>query len=70
MELMDAVDSYIPEPTRDVDQPFLMPVEDIFTIQGNAEQWQRDVLNRGIIKVNEPVEIVGIKDTELGMHGR
>ncbi|MEZ5344107.1 MAG: elongation factor Tu [Pyrinomonadaceae bacterium] len=63
MELMDAVDSYIPEPTRDVDQPFLMPVEDIFTIQGRGTV-ATGRIERGIIKVNEPVEIVGIKDTQ------
>ncbi|MCB1022789.1 MAG: elongation factor Tu [Acidobacteria bacterium] len=63
LELMAAVDSYIPEPTRDIDQPFLMPVEDIFTIQGRGTV-ATGRIERGIIKVNEPVEIVGIKDTQ------
>lgn len=62
-ELMAAVDSYIPEPTRDTDKPFLMPVEDIFTIQGRGTVATGRV-ERGIIKVNEPVEIVGIRDTQ------
>jgi len=62
-ELMAAVDSYIPEPTRDTDKPFLMPVEDIFTIQGRGTV-ATGRIERGIIKVNEPVEIVGIKDTQ------
>ena len=62
-ELMDAVDSYIPEPVRDVDQPFLMPVEDIFTIQGRGTVATGRV-ERGIVKVNEPVEIVGVKETQ------
>lgn len=62
-ELMAAVDAYIPEPTRDTDKPFLMPVEDIFTIQGRGTV-ATGRIERGIIKVNEPVEIVGIKDTQ------
>jgi elongation factor Tu len=62
-ELMAAVDSYIPEPTRDTDKPFLMPVEDIFTIQGRGTV-ATGRIERGIVKVNEPVEIVGIKDTQ------
>ncbi|NNE66779.1 MAG: elongation factor Tu [Pyrinomonadaceae bacterium] len=62
-ELMDAVDSYIPEPERETDKPFLMPVEDIFTIQGRGTV-ATGRIERGIVKVNEPVEIVGIKDTQ------
>jgi elongation factor Tu len=62
-ELMAAVDSYIPQPVRDTDKPFLMPVEDIFTIQGRGTV-ATGRIERGIIKVNEPVEIVGIKDTQ------
>jgi elongation factor Tu len=62
-ELMAAVDSFIPEPTRDTDKPFLMPVEDIFTIQGRGTV-ATGRIERGIIKVNEAVEIVGIKDTQ------
>jgi elongation factor Tu len=61
-DLMQAVDDYIPTPTRETDKPFLMPVEDIFTIQGRGTV-ATGRIERGIIKVNEPVEIVGIKDT-------
>ena len=61
-ELMAAVDSYIPTPARAIDQPFLMPVEDIFTIQGRGTVATGRV-ERGIVKVNEQVEIVGIRDT-------
>ena len=63
MELMDAVDSYIPTPERDVDKPFLMPVEDIFTITGRGTVATGRV-ERGTIKVGDPVEIVGIKATK------
>jgi elongation factor Tu len=63
LELMDAVDSYIPEPERETDKPFLMPVEDIFTIQGRGTV-ATGRIERGIVKVNEPVEIIGIKDTQ------
>ena len=63
LELMEAVDSYIPEPERETDKPFLMPVEDIFTIQGRGTV-ATGRIERGVIKVNEPVEIVGIKDTQ------
>ncbi len=62
MELMDAVDTYIPTPERDVDKPFLMPVEDIFTITGRGTVATGRV-ERGTIKVGDPVEIVGIKAT-------
>ena len=61
-ELMDAVDSYIPTPARDFEKPFLMPVEDIFTIQGRGTVATGRV-ERGKVKVNETVEIVGIKPT-------
>ena len=61
-ELMAAVDEYIPTPMRETDKPFLMPVEDIFTIQGRGTV-ATGRIERGIINVNEPVEIVGIKDT-------
>jgi len=63
LELMAAVDSYIPEPVRDIDQPFLMPVEDIFTIQGRGTV-ATGRIERGIAKVNEAVEIIGIRDTQ------
>ena len=62
MKLMDAVDAYIPTPTRDVDKPFLMPVEDIFTITGRGTVATGRV-ERGVIKMGDPVEIVGIKAT-------
>jgi elongation factor Tu len=62
-ELMDAVDSFIPEPKRDVDKPFLMPVEDVFSISGRGTVATGRV-ERGIIKVGEEVEVVGIKDTQ------
>jgi elongation factor Tu len=61
-ELMAAVDSYIPTPVREVEKPFLMPVEDIFTIQGRGTVATGRV-ERGRVKVNEAVEIVGIRDT-------
>ena len=58
-ELMDAVDSYIPTPERPVDQPFLMPVEDVFTITGRGTVATGRV-ERGVVKVSDPVEIVGL----------
>ena len=61
-ELMAAVDSYIPTPAREVDKPFLMPVEDIFSISGRGTVATGRV-ERGIVKVGETVEIVGIRDT-------
>ena len=60
-ELMDAVDNYIPTPDRKADQPFLMPVEDVFTISGRGTVATGRV-ERGIVKKNEPVEIVGLKE--------
>ncbi|MDX6576234.1 MAG: elongation factor Tu, partial [Blastocatellia bacterium] len=62
LELMDAVDSYIPTPVRDIEKPFLMPVEDIFTIQGRGTVATGRV-ERGKVKVNETVEVVGIRPT-------
>src|SRR5256712_6080021 len=62
MELMDAVDSYFPEPTRDIDKPFLMPIEDVFTITGRGTVVTGRV-ERGMVKVGEEVEIVGIRPT-------
>ncbi len=61
MELMDAVDSFIPEPQRATDKPFLMPIEDIFTITGRGTVATGRV-ERGVLHVNEEVEIVGIKE--------
>jgi elongation factor Tu len=62
-ELMDAVDDYIPQPTREVDKPFLMPVEDVFTITGRGTVVTGRI-ERGVIKVNETVDIIGIRDTK------
>ena len=62
-ELMDSVDAYIPEPTRDTDKPFLMPVEDVFTITGRGTVATGRV-ERGTIKINEEAEIIGIKETK------
>ena len=62
-ELMEAVDTYIPTPERDIEKPFLMPVEDIFTIQGRGTVATGRV-ERGKVKVNEAVEIVGIRPTK------
>ena len=61
MELMDTVDSYIPEPTRENDKPFLMPVEDVFTITGRGTVATGRV-ERGSLNLNEEIEIVGIKE--------
>ena len=60
MDLMKAVDEFIPQPTREVDKPFLMPVEDVFTITGRGTVVTGRI-ERGIVKVNEEVEIVGIR---------
>ena len=62
MELMDAVDTAIPEPEREIDKPFLMPVEDVFTITGRGTVVTGRV-ERGIVKVSEEIEIVGIRPT-------
>jgi elongation factor Tu len=59
MELMDAVDSFIPEPERDVDRPFLMPVEDVFSITGRGTVGTGRI-ERGVVKVGEEIEIIGI----------
>jgi elongation factor Tu len=61
-ELMEAVDSYIPQPAREIDKPFLMPIEDVFSISGRGTVVTGRV-ERGQVKVGEEVEIVGIKDT-------
>jgi elongation factor Tu len=62
LELMDAVDAHIPEPTRQVDKPFLMPIEDIFSISGRGTVVTGRV-ERGQVKVNEDIEIVGFGET-------
>jgi len=61
-ELMEAIDAYIPDPVRDTDKPFLMPIEDVFSISGRGTVVTGRV-DRGVIKVGEDVEIVGIKET-------
>ena len=61
-ELLDACDSYIPEPVRDIDKPFLMPIEDVFSISGRGTVVTGRV-DRGIVTVGDEVEIIGIKDT-------
>ena len=63
MELVAALDSYVPEPTRDLDKPFLMPIEDVFSIKGRGTV-ATGRIEQGIIKLNDPVEIVGIKATQ------
>jgi elongation factor Tu len=62
-ELVKAVDEFIPDPVRDIDKPFLMPVEDVFTIQGRGTVVTGRV-SRGLLKLNEEIEIVGLKDTK------
>jgi len=62
MKLMDAVDAYIPQPARAVDKPFLMPVEDVFSISGRGTVVTGRV-ERGVIKVNEEIEIIGLRPT-------
>jgi elongation factor Tu len=61
--LMDAVDSYIPTPARDIDKPFLMPVEDVFSISGRGTVVTGRI-ERGIVKVGEEIDIIGIKDLQ------
>ena len=63
LELMEAVDSYIPQPDRPIDQPFLMPVEDVFSISGRGTVCTGRV-ERGVVKVGEEVEIIGIRPTQ------
>jgi len=63
MELMNEVDTYIPQPIREVDKPFLMPVEDVFTITGRGTVVTGRI-ERGVIKVMETVDIIGIRDTK------
>ncbi len=63
LDLVKALDEHIPEPKRDIDKPFLMPVEDIFSIEGRGTV-ATGRIERGIVKINDEVEIVGIKDTQ------
>ncbi|MCF6280716.1 MAG: elongation factor Tu [Candidatus Polarisedimenticolaceae bacterium] len=62
-KLVEAMDTYIPQPERDIDQPFLMPIEDVFSISGRGTVVTGRI-ERGIVKVGEEIEIVGIKDTQ------
>ena len=63
MDLMDALDSYIPEPQRVIDKPFLMPVEDVFSIEGRGTVVTGRI-ERGIVKLNDEIAIVGLRDTQ------
>jgi elongation factor Tu len=63
LELMKAVDEYIPQPQRDTDKPFLMPIEDVFSIEGRGTV-VTGRMERGIVRLNDEAEIVGIKDTQ------
>jgi elongation factor Tu len=63
LELMDALDNYIPEPKRDIDKPYLMPIEDVFSIAGRGTVVTGRI-ERGIVKVGDEIEIVGIKPTQ------
>jgi len=63
IELLDKLDNYIPEPQRDVDKPFLMPIEDIFSIEGRGTVVTGRI-ERGIIKLNDEIEIIGLKPTQ------
>jgi elongation factor Tu len=63
LELMDALDSYIPQPKRDIDKPYLMPIEDVFSIAGRGTVVTGRI-ERGVVKVGDEIEIVGIKPTQ------
>jgi elongation factor Tu len=66
MELVAALDSYVPEPVRDLDKPFLMPIEDVFSIKGRGTV-ATGRIEQGIVKINDPIEIVGIKPTQTSV---
>jgi len=66
MELVKALDEYVPEPTRDLDKPFLMPVEDVFSIKGRGTV-ATGRIEQGIVKINDPIEIVGIRPTQTSV---
>lgn len=66
MELVAALDSYVPEPTRDLDKPFLMPIEDVFSIKGRGTV-ATGRIEQGIVKINDAVEIVGVKATQTSV---
>ena len=63
MELVEAMDTYIPEPVRDMDKPFLMPIEDVFSIKGRGTV-ATGRIEQGVVKLNDEVEIVGIRPTK------
>ena len=63
MELLDAMDEYFPEPTRDLDKPFLMPIEDVFSIKGRGTV-ATGRIEQGVVKIGDEVEIVGLKATQ------
>ena len=63
MELVDAMDTYIEEPVRDMDKPFLMPIEDVFSIKGRGTV-ATGRIEQGVVKLNDEVEIVGLKDSQ------
>jgi elongation factor Tu len=63
MELVDALDAYVPEPTRDMDKPFLMPIEDVFSIKGRGTV-ATGRIEQGVVKLNDEVEIVGVRATQ------
>lgn len=66
MELVAALDSYVPEPVRELDKPFLMPIEDVFSIKGRGTV-ATGRIEQGVIKLNDPVEIVGIRPTQTSV---
>ncbi len=66
MELVKALDDYVPEPVRDLDKPFLMPIEDVFSIKGRGTV-ATGRIEQGVIKINDPVEIVGIRATQTSV---
>jgi elongation factor Tu len=66
LDLVKAVDEYVPEPTRDLDKPFLMPIEDVFSIKGRGTV-ATGRIEQGIVKINDPVEIVGVKATQTSV---
>ena len=63
MELVEAMDSYIPEPQRDMDKPFLMPIEDVFSIKGRGTV-ATGRIEQGVVKLNDEVEIVGLRPSQ------
>jgi len=66
MELVEALDSYVPEPVRELDKPFLMPIEDVFSIKGRGTV-ATGRIEQGIVKINDPVEIVGIHPVQTSV---